>query len=51
MAVNPATRESTFAGIRFAVPEGCAETADTVAQLPRVRFVPPAWGPGLTPAG
>jgi hypothetical protein len=47
VAVNPATRESTFAGIRFAVPEGCLEKADTVEQFPSllVPHVPPthAW--------
>jgi hypothetical protein len=32
--VNPATRESTFAGIRLTVPEGYVEQADTVEQLP-----------------
>ena len=32
--MNPATRESTFAGMRFSVPEGYSERTDTVEQLP-----------------
>lgn len=34
--MNPATREATFAGIRFRVPEAYAEQADTVETLPRL---------------